>query len=208
MSQVTARLIRKLQPDIDWVAPEHPFQPLDKHDPNWTDFLRVHNGLSAFKGGLRIFGTGSSLLPGVEEWNRGDLWRCEYHGLDEGLFFFAEDIFGNQFGFDSHGKVLRFLAETGDREPCGENFEGWLQILLADPTEELSLWLLDDWLRENPKPKLSEHLCPKVPFVAKGPTECGNLYACDRLESMRFKGSFAHQIRDIPTGGQIQIRVK
>lgn len=200
-------LIRDLQREIDWVSPKHPVHVPERYDPNWTGLLCLHNGLSAFKGGLRIFGFGSSLLPDVEEWNRGDLWRCEYHGLDEGLFFFAEDFLGNQFGFASDGTVFRFLAETGDREPCGESFERWLQILLADPAEELSLWLLEEWLQEKPKPNLSEHLCPKVPFVVQGPAERGNLYLCGRLESMHFKGSFAHQIRDIPTGGMIHIRV-
>jgi len=171
-------------------------------------FLYVHNGLSAFNGGLRIFGTISNLLPAMAEWNRSDLWKAEYHGIDEGLYFFAEDVLGNQFGFDAQGLVFRFLAETGDREPCGKDFQGWLETLLADPTEELNLWLLEDWLRERPKPSLSEHLCPKIPFVAHGAPDSNNLYSCNRLDSMRFKGSFAHQIRNVPTGGKIQIRVK
>jgi hypothetical protein len=131
-----------------------------------------------------------------------------YRGLDEGLYFFAEDIFGNQFGFDGVGMVFRFLAETGDRELCGTGFEDWLALMLSDPTEELSLWLLDDWLKENSKLSLSDHLCPKIPFVARGATEAGNLYACDRLESMRFKGSFAHQIRNMTSGEKVRLHVR
>ena len=208
MNHTIGQLIRKLQPDIDWVAPENSFQWSNPHDEGWGSFLSVHNGLSAFRGGLRVFGSVPSLLPGVSTWNQSDLWRAEYHGLDQGLFFFAEDILGNQFSFDSDGRVFRFLAETGDRELCGASFRAWLEMLLADPTEELSLWLLDEWLGAEPEPKLSQHLCPKIPFVVKGATEPSNLYTCDRVESMRFKGAFAYQIRNVPTGGQIEIRVK
>lgn len=146
MSHAVAHLIRKLQPEIDWVTPESMVQPPQAiQDEGWLSFLNVHNGVSAFNGGLRIFGTISNLLPAIAEWNRSELWKVEYHGIDEGLYFFAEDVFGNQFGFDSQGAVFRFLAETGDREACGQSFEKWLEMLLADPIEELNLWLLDDW---------------------------------------------------------------
>jgi hypothetical protein len=208
MSREIAELLRKLQPEIDWVATPGPSRHTESVDePGLASLLLVNNGLSAFRGGLRIFGTAKSLLPTIEEWNRPDLWRCEYRGLDHGIRFFAEDFLGNQFGFDDQG-VVRFLAETGDREPFGRTFEDWLEKLLSDPVEELELWLLDEWLCGNLQPTVGEHLCPKIPFVAKGPAESQNLYACGRVESMRFKGSFAHQIRNVPTGGQIDLRVK
>ena len=120
MSQSIARLIRTLQPNIDSVIPHRLVRtPESMRDQAWISFLQVHNGLSAFNGGLRIFGTVSDPLPATEEWNStSEGWRAAYHELDEGLYFFAEDILGNQFGFDRQGMVYRFLAETGDREPC------------------------------------------------------------------------------------------
>lgn len=208
MTQNLARLFVRLQPEIDWVPQQaSSYVPNNGDDRGLSSLLRVHNGLSAYKGGLRIFGAERSLLPSLAEWNVADLWRCEYRGLDRGIPFFAEDFLGNQFGFENRA-VVRFLAETGDIEIAGKSFEDWLQRIVEDPVEELTLWLLDDWRSANRPPILSEHLCPKIPFVVKGPTERGNLYLCDRVESMRFKGSFAHQIRDVPTGGQIEIRVK
>jgi len=62
----------------------------------------------------RCFGMSDRLLPSLTSWNRADGWRKGYRYLAEGLFFFAEDAFGNQFGFDE-GRVLRLQAETGDR---------------------------------------------------------------------------------------------
>lgn len=208
MSQTIAKLLSRLQPEIDWVsAGGSPSLPDGLNDQGFISLLSVHNGLSAFKGGLRIFGTLSSLLPSIAEWNRDDLWRAEYKGLDHGLYFFGEDVFGNQFGFSAQGTVWRFLSETGDREIIGESCEEWLEKIFANPVEELGLGLLEDWLCERPKLMLSEHLCPKIPFTAKGTKETSNLYVCDRLDSMRFKGNFAYQIRDVKTGGKIDIRV-
>ena len=45
----------------------------------------------------------------VQHWNEGDLWRTSYDGLADGFLFFAEDVFGCQFAFDSDriGGVIR-----------------------------------------------------------------------------------------------------
>jgi hypothetical protein len=207
MKQKLSALLVQLRPEIDWI----PVGPVESskeiEDQGYAQFLKAHDGLSAFRGGLRIFGTQRSLLPSISEWNSPDLWKSEYRELERGITFFAEDFLGNQFGFEKQA-VIRFLAETGDREAFSQDFEGWLQKIVADPVEELALWLLDDWHARHQGPNPGEHLCPKIPFVVKGQTEADNLYVCDRIESMRFKGSFAHQIRHLPTGGQVQMRVK
>lgn len=202
------KLIARLEPVIDWSGgggSDCKVGPAG--DQALVSLLRIHNGLSAFNGGLRIFGTKQSILLSVEEWNRGDLWRFEYQGLDQSLSFFAEDFLGNQFAFHEGGGIVRFLAETGDREPIGADFEECLEKLLADPVEELALWLLDDWQANNERLKLHDHLCPKIPFVAKGLAEWDHLYPCERVANMRFKGTFANQIRNVKTGEKIKIRV-
>ena len=208
MSQSITKRIAELEPVIDWSGGASVDRKLGGGgDQGLISLLRVHNGLSVFKGGLRVFGTTQSLLLSTEDWNRAEIWRYEYQGLDQSLSFFAEDFLGNQFAFDDSYGVVRFLAETGDRELFGQDFEEWFEKLLADPVEELGLWLLDDWHSKNERLKLSEHLCPKIPFVARGLAEGDNLYACERVASMRFKGNFANQIRNVKTGEQINIRV-
>ncbi len=128
-----------------------------------------------------------------------------YHGLTQGLLFFAEDVFGNQFAC-SDGNIVRFLAETGDCEFMARSFEEWLEKLLTDPDEELSLWLLNAWRAPGNLIQANEHLCPKIPFVAGGAFEPAGLYVADRTESLTFKGDFAWQIRKVPSGGRIRIK--
>ena len=208
MSVSLNKLMGKLQPAIDWSGPSQPIPPAAAMPSDLAALLQVHNGVSVFAGGLRVFGATTSLLHSIAEWNQELLWRFEYKGLCHGLTFFAEDVFGNQFGFTGAGEIFRFHAETGDREAGGRNFCDWLDRTLAEPEEELSLWLLNDWNRSGIPVQLSQHLCPKVPFLAHGPYECSNLYTCDRVESMRFKGGVADQIRNFPTGTTIEIKVR
>jgi len=170
------------------------------------ELLSRHDGFIAFEGGLRCFGTNAQLVPSLSDWNRPEGWRSAYGMLTEGLLFFAEDAFGNQFGFQE-GRIVRFLAETADREGMADSLEEWIETLLADPDEELSLWLLRAWKRPDRVLEPGDHLCPKVPFVAGGVYEPDNLYPLARHKSMVFKGDFALQTRHVPDGGKIRFKV-
>src|SRR5262245_23129601 len=170
------------------------------------EMLTLHDGLIAFEGGLRCFGATAQQLPSLTEWNRPDGWRLAYHSLADGLLFFGEDAFGNQFAFEAD-RIVRFLAETADREFMADSLEDWLEILTNDPDEELGLWLLREWRIPDRALQPDEHLCPKVPFVAGGPYESSNLYALDRNQSMVFKGDFAWQTRNVPDGGKVRLKV-
>jgi hypothetical protein len=174
-------------------------------DHHHRELLCLHDGLIAFDGGLRCFGIACRLLPGLSSWNRSDGWRASYRELADGLMFFAEDVFGNQFALED-GRIVRFHAETGDREFMADSFEEWLNTLMADPDEELSLWLLRDWRAPGNAVRSDQHLCPKLPFITGGAFEPSNLYTLDRAESMTFKGDFAWQLRNVPTGGKVRIK--
>jgi hypothetical protein len=209
MKAPLSQLLVRLQPHITWSGKPRNGDalPPEIQDSAYRDFCAMHDGLMAFEGALRIFGLSSTELPGYIEWNNLQGWREEYSVLDSDLQFFAEDAFGNQFGFRPQGGVVRFLAETGEQEQIAGSFVAWLEMVLADPDGELSLWLVKDWLVSGGNLAGNSHLCPKVPFVAQGPFEAANLYNCSRYESMRFKASVANQIRGLPSGTQIRLKV-
>jgi hypothetical protein len=48
---------------------------------------------------------------------------------------------------------------------------------------------------------------PKIPFVAGGDYAVDNLYAGDAIKSLRYRGEFAVQIRDVPEGGKIRLKM-
>ena len=59
------------------------------------DLLSRRNGFLAFESALLVRPIGGPL--DVFDWNREDGWRRGYGESAEGLFFFAEDLFGGQF---------------------------------------------------------------------------------------------------------------
>lgn len=209
MSSELDQVLTELADHVSWTGGRlrNVALPDETASPDLRALLQVHNGLVAFSGGLRCFGFDGSRLPTLEEWNRPEGWRVGYRSLADGLFFFSEDAFGNQFAFEGTQRVVRFLAETGERELIAESITEWLNILLAQPDEELSLWLVQDWNSVNTPIGPDQHLCPTVPFVVGGKFSREDLHAIDRNESMRFKADFAWQIRDRPDGTKLRFKI-
>jgi hypothetical protein len=169
----------------------------------------MHNGLTAFEGGLRIFGTTPGALPALQDWNIQDGWRSEYRELiKKNLVFFAEDAFGNQFAFDDE-RVVYFDVENGRATPFANSFSHWLAIILEDPLDTLQLVFYKNWLNLNKGERLepSEHLCPTYPFVVKADPPLHELYRVNSSQDMRYKGHFAYQIKDVPDGARMKIKV-
>jgi hypothetical protein len=176
-------------------------------DQEHQSLLSIHNGLTAFEGGLRIFGTKPSLLPALQDWNRQESWRSEYRELIENsLVFFAEDVFGNQFAFEGD-RVVYFDVENGRATPFANSFSEWLSIILEDPADTLQLMLYKNWLKKGERLEPSEHLCPTYPFIVKAEPPLHELHRVNSIEDMRYKGRFALQIKDVPDGAKIKIKV-
>jgi Protein of unknown function DUF2625 len=177
-------------------------------DQEHNSLLSTHNGLTAFEGGLRLFGTTPGLLlPALQDWNKQESWRSEYGELiKNSLVFFAEDVFGNQFAFDGT-RVVYFNAESGRASPFANSFSEWLSIVLEDPADTLQLVLYKNWLKKGGRLDPAEHLCPTYPFVVKADPPLHELYRVSNVEDMRYKGHFALQIKDVPDGTRIKIKL-
>jgi hypothetical protein len=72
---------------------------------------------------------------------------------------------------------------------------------------ETGYWLAHEWQVRHGRLPLTQRLFPKTPFVAGGAYAIDNLYAGEVVEGMRFRGYFANQIRDLPDGARIRLRV-
>lgn len=200
--------IKALLPFIAWSGGTAKITWDVVRDEGYKSLLSLHNGLTAFEGGLRIFGTNPGVLPTLPDWNKQEGWRSAYHELvADNLIFFAEDVFGNQFAFDNE-KVVYFNAETGRATPFANSFVEWLSVILEDPVDTLQLMLFKAWTDTGEHLKPSEHLCPVYPFITKSDPPLKELYRIDSVEDMSYKGNFAYQIKDLPDGAQIKIKVR
>jgi len=169
--------------------------------------LRLRNGFYAFEGALHVLPVGrQATVMSLKEWNSVDLWRYEYGDLAEGLTFFAEDAFGNQFCL-REGEVFSFDAETGQTDLVGLSIEDWASRLLFDYEFLTGFPLLHDWQVIHGPVPAGSRLLPVVPFVLGGEYSLANLRLAGAVSGMRSRGNLARQICDLPDGAQVRFEI-
>jgi hypothetical protein len=175
--------------------------------PGVCELLAARNGFFAFTSALYVRPSGD--VPGdVVEWNRADGWRKWYGELADGLFFFAEDVFGNQFASDRDGRIVAFDAETADLEPLASSVRDWVKVLLDDWRYWTGYPLAHDWQDANRPLKRGERLVPRTPFVIGGEYSVENLAAVVDHQAMELRGVIAAQIAHLPEGTEIVLRTR
>jgi hypothetical protein len=172
-----------------------------------AEMLDHKNGCYAFDGALLIrpFQRGDAPL-GIVEWNDESLWRNQYVEDLAGALFFAEDLFGGQFCIRD-GEVWTFEPETGAFEQMSPTIGDWGLEILADSDLRTGRPLADEWRTKEHALQTGRRLLPKRPFVLEGKYEIDNLYSIGDVEGMRFRASIANQIRDVPDGSTVEIKL-
>jgi hypothetical protein len=171
------------------------------------ELLKNKNGFYAFESALHVLPAGcKDFYTNIEEWNNDGSWRKEYGDRIQEHLFFAEDVFGVQFALSNLG-VKKFDPETGDFEDFAPDLEGWAAKILADYNYETGYQLAHDWQSQNGLLPAGKRLLPKIPFVLGGAYEVENLYAAAALEGMMFRADIWRQIRDLPDGSQVNLKV-
>lgn len=168
--------------------------------------LSQKNGFYAFESALHLFPTHGTTRMSLENWNSDKLWKSHYGNLAEGLFFFAEDVFGGQFAL-GEGGIYSFDPETGKREKMSPDLEGWADCILVDYNFLIGYPLAHEWQKMNGELRPENRLVPKTPFVCGGKYTLENLATVNAVDGMKWRADLARQIRDLPDGSQIQIKI-
>jgi len=169
--------------------------------------LRRRNGFFAFESALHVFPLG--LADGVIDlltWNAKSTWRETYSGQMDGCLVFAEDAFGFPFCVEDGG-IATCDAETGERKPLATSLEDWAGRLLVDWRHLTGQPVAHEWQVRFGPLQARQRLAPRQPFVLGGDFTVENLYAEDAVELMRFRGMLATQIRDLPEGAHVRLKV-
>jgi hypothetical protein len=172
--------------------------------PELFRLLELKNGFYAFESALHAFPLTSAVGMSLEEWNAETLWRNCYKDLAEGLVFFAEDIFQDQFCLSSGG-ILRFHSETGATAFMADSVESWAARILRDYRLETAWPLASKWQAEHGLLPPGKRLMPKTPFFLGGEYSVDNLWAGDPVEGMRLKADLALQTRKLPDGSSVKL---
>lgn len=185
---------------------------LESLDPSLADvggstelaaLLRARNGFYAFESALHVWGRGAVAGEDLREWNRESLWRGAFSDLDRGLTFFAEDVFGCQFGLDGSA-VVSFDPETAERVVIADSLEGWSARILEDYSLLTGYPLAHAWQEKHRAIRPGYRLVPKVPFVLGGDYAVSNLVEMRDFEAMRARGALAVQIHGTADGTSIE----
>jgi hypothetical protein len=170
-------------------------------------FLRRQNGLIAAHGCLHV--RGACIAPA---WHSiRSAWEGEFalHHLYPGALLssvpLAEDCFGDQYLLRD-GLVIRLVGETGDIEPMECDWPEFLANVEADPVEYLHLGFLDRF-REQSGPLAPCHLIHAYPPFVTVEGRNPSLRAIPALELRSFHADFARQIRDIPDGTKMEVKI-
>lgn len=172
-----------------------------------AELLQEKNGFYAFESALHVLPANcSTTVMNLESWNAEDLWRNAYGKVTRGYVFFAEDAFGGQFAARD-GKVHRFDPESGSTEQMGDSLEGWAGKILDDYEYETGYPLAHEWQEINGPLTPGMRLIPKIPFMLGGEYKVENLYALDAVEAMRHRADIWKQMKDLPDGAQVRLKV-
>jgi hypothetical protein len=177
--------------------------------PELFSMLNHKNGFYAFESALHVLPHSLTPLEGImdlDQWNSDSLWREVYGDLAKDLLFFAEDVFQDQFCL-FQGGVLRFKAETGEREFVATSLQEWAGIILLDYGYQTGWTLASKWQVENAPLTIGQRLMPKTPFFLGGEYSVENLWAGNAVEGMRFKADLAMQTRNLADGTKVAIIV-
>lgn len=170
--------------------------------------LTTRNGFYAFESALEVFPIGSSKqLISLASWNDSRLWRSEFGRLIPATsLFFAQDAFGNQFAING-SEIALFYSEFAEFERMASSLNEWTEVILSDWRGYSGFELAHEWQAEHGPLQAGQRLIPKVPFVIGGKYELGNLYCGDIVDAMRFRGSLARQLLNVPDGTPSNIKI-
>ena len=170
------------------------------------DLLCLKNGFYAFESALHVRAKGSEGPPvSLECWNKKELWIDTYEVNKSEVFFFAEDLFGGQFGIFEN-KIVTFDPETAELEEIGSSLEEWSKQLLSDYNYLTGYSLSHEWQQKYGGIPEGYRLIPRQLFVLGGAYDCENLLLVEEVKGMRSRGFFATQLAEIKDGEEIRFQ--
>ena len=168
--------------------------------------LRHTDGFVLKRRWFRFFGiVESAKTPSIYEWNRSP-WIAQYGRLAEGLVFFAEDVFGDQYAFRLDPSAqpeapVKFCCEGGVVEEIGgEAMDIWLrEQVLSDASPPFDTDFASKAFERGLRPTANEHLSFVVPLVVGGAYQMDNLEVFERTAHLHLLGQMSVknlQLRD------------
>ncbi|UII35052.1 hypothetical protein LVD17_14680 [Fulvivirga ulvae] len=130
----------------------------------------------------------------------------EFGSMVKNMFFFGEEVFGNQYAF-TNDSVILFNIETGEKGKLAGDFAQWLNVLQADLEYLTGRGFIQDWNNIGESIEYGQRLHPKLPFVAGGECNVHNFYKQYFPTYLSSNANIAKQVYNLPEGTPIKIKI-
>jgi hypothetical protein len=136
----------------------------------------------------------------------------EWKWLAPGAFsLLAVNAFGDLFLQDTSGSVHRLDVTSGTISVIATSAVEFREA--AKDTDKKKYWFLEELARQAEgqgySPRKGQCVAGKIPFVfAQSANASDNMYVADIYEYVSFLGDLHSQMKDVPNGGQVRIKVQ
>ncbi len=156
--------------------------------------LQHRNGFFAFNGLLQLFGACTSPPNhSILTWNDPTGWRGAWGITLEGITFFGQSAFGDQFGY-RQGKIVRLKALEGVIAVTHSTLDEWLQSALLDPETTLSQRAFDACVRDHGALPHGGHFAPTGPYNPDVGIDVATVTVVPTRDSMEMKAAAAANV--------------
>ena len=198
-------LDRELIDEFAYEAGQGQLLEVEKLPFDFQKVLRVANGFYTKDRLFRLFGIQPiGRLPSVYEWNQSS-WKENYRHLLEDVFIVAEDVFGDQYGYDLAGSLVKVFCEGGERIRLEPNSleEFLLQRVFVETPNAFDYGLVLEAVKSGLRPSEIEHLAFELPLVTNGEYSVANLQIESPALHLSVLGQISIQVDDMEAGTQI-----
>ena len=180
---------------------------LNELPPELGALLLEENGFIAVRGGFHVRGV--CLEPAWHSlraaWLGTESLSSLYPAVRRSDIPFAQDVIADQYLLRD-GLVVRLSAETGELEPLNVGLNEFLARAASDPLEYLSLGPLVAFEETGERLAPGQLVNVYPPFCVDTASE-RSYRAVPAEQQLRSMARLAKEIRDLPDGTQIEIKI-
>ncbi|HWI63065.1 MAG TPA: SMI1/KNR4 family protein [Symbiobacteriaceae bacterium] len=174
-------------------------------------FLTARCNGGTFAGGLlHVMGAARPLRhDDLATWNQSHDWKSAYPGFDlEQFVFFADDIFGNQFGYRpgvADPAVWRFDIQLGEWTEVAESLSRFLEQQVAgEGTWLFGADFLQAYKNYGGAMEAGLQLGLVIPALLGGSMEPENLRPVEAVTNLFVAGQVVTRIKPLPPGTEVR----
>ena len=195
-----------LNPPLNFKALKDSENTLLKHRclDYYKDMLLFHDGGYFFNNALHLF-SASSMERHQSIFLINNHINGLYGKMVDKYYFFAEDVFGNLFGFYENTIVL-FSIDSGEIEPIAQSLEDWYGLISSEPQYYTGYEILQgDVSAIIESLKTGHRLGAIFPFTLGGGYNMDNLALLPTIANLEANASICAQIKHLPDGKEVTI---